>query len=319
MRTSARLRKRYPDLLGLSACTLDIRPTRPIELSQVFLLARDTSSYEYASQNEENLQSLLARDGRILRQNEVIELAVPSSTLSLPNGMSNGHTTNNTTISYQVTLTEPVLQGYITEGNSEIIVLPPLVADNIRQKQRQSSNANANGEWHVDEDFLAREGLDDPTLHHPPSHSILPDHLTAGVAGSTSSTWQSPLSSPSMKSAQLDASILSVSEHNTRINNGSLVRVMACSRYVDDGDLSPTPEVDEDEHMRAFVRASDLAKLGLFSGDKVEIQGLASESKRIVKVYGLRRPLPTPDRLIHFPSRIAVYTPLLTWDLITCS
>lgn len=290
LRTSSKLRKRYPELLGLSACTLDIRPTTPIELSQVFLLAKDTESYTYASHEEENLQSLLAKDGRILRQNESTEFKIPYDTHKL-NGLPNGHTdASGRMISYQVTLTEPVLQGYVSASTSEIIVLPPLTSSSEKQKRLLQDNKGS-ADWHVDEDFLARAGLD--STFEDATQSILPNHLTSDIGGPTS-TWQSPLSSPSIKSTHLDASI---SEYNaSRSSKGRLLRVKACTRYIDDEDITPTPDQDEDEHTRAFVRASDLTKLGLFSGDRVEIQGLSSESRRIVRVYGLKRPPSMPDR-----------------------
>lgn len=259
----------------------------------MFLLAKDNLSYSYASNNQENLQSLLAKDGRILRQNDVVECTVSndslSSSITQSNGLSNGHATTNHTLSYQVTLTEPVLQGYISELTSEIIVLPPLTSDSIKQKSAPITDVQAN--WQVDEDFLARGGLDS---NLEGEHSIFPNHLTSETIAASSSTWQSPLSSPSIKSTHLDASI---SDFNIpRTSKGRLIRVMACSYYMDDEDLTPLPDPEEDEHTRAFVRATDLAKLGLFSGDRVVIQGLSSESKRVVRVYGLRRPPPTPDR-----------------------
>lgn len=314
-----KLRKRYPELLGLSSCKLDIRPTVPLELSQVFLLAKDSASYTFASHEEENLQSLLAKDGRILRQNETIEFVIPEDTHPLQNGLPNGHTDGQNSaskraISYQVTLLEPVLQGYIPGmTTSEIIVLPPLESDSEKQKQSSRIVSKGSTDWHVDEDFLARggggAGVLDSTFEGDASLSItsqsfLPGHLTSemGVTGSSSSTWQSPLSSPrSIKSAQLDTSILSdynTSSRGIHNNKGRLLRVMACKRYIEDDDLTPLPDIDEDEHTRVFVRASDLTKLGLFSGDRVEIQGLSSESRRIVRVYGLRRQPSLPDRWV---------------------
>lgn len=266
-------------------------------LSQVFLLARDSASYEYASSNEIDLRSFLERDGKIVRQNEVFDL--PPLAGYQPSSMSNGYTANgpstSSAISFQVTLTEPVLQGYILQS-TEIIVLPPLVQDGVNKPNGNNSNmtsqVNGVSDWHVDEDFLAG-GLDSALE----SALNLPQHLSA--TGTASSTWQSPLSSPSLRSLQLDAPL---SEQGRLISNsnsttkGRLIRVTAINEYIDEEDLTPLPEIDEDEHIRAFVKVKDLTRLGLFSGDKVEICALGTDNKRIVRVYGLRTPPQMPDK-----------------------
>lgn len=308
-------------------------------MSQVFLLARNSTSYEHASNYDVELQSYLALNGRILRQGEVIDVLIPSSNSTnaaahqdrqLTNGhrYTNGHTD---TISFQVTLTEPVLQGYISETDCEVIVLPPISRNSdkanvnnhlkpISSSSLQSTNGNSSSsnsrskdeeDWHVDEDFLAA-GIDSsfgssshllPPLHHLNTSAEGAGASASGNGTATSSTWQSPLSTPSLPSAQLEASL---SESNARLlnNKGRLVRVTACNTYIDEEDLTPSTKGEgkddgpsEDEHLRAYVKASDLSKLGLFSGDRIEIVALGNEgSKRAVRVYGLRNPPSTPDK-----------------------
>lgn len=289
------------------------------------------------------LQSYLAANGRILRQGEILDVIIPSANsinavtrrdTQLQNGHRhkiNGHTE---TISFQVTLTEPVLQGYISETDCEIIVLPPIsktsdkTTGSNRLKPTSSSSLQAtNGggssnsrskeeeDWHVDEDFLAagmNSSFESSSHLLPPLHHLNTSAEGASASGNgtaTSSTWQSPLSTPlSLPSAQLEASLSESS--NTRLlnNKGRLVRVTACNTYIDEEDLTPSIRgqgegkdderpSSEDEHLRAYVKASDLSKLGLFSGDRIEIVALGNEgSKRIVRVYGLRNPPSTPDK-----------------------
>lgn len=329
IRAPARLRKRYTQILGLPQCALSITPARPIQLSTIFLLASNKASYRFAQENEVHLENYLAKDGRILRQNEVLDLSADSFSSDVKNteheSINDDAKLNNNKLAFQVTMTEPVLQGYISESTTEIIVLPPL-QNSIRNPpsaapvttQRLPKSEQA-ATWHVDENFLSGD-LDERSQEEHHHHHLLSDHVTAGQA---SSTWQSPLSSPGARSVQLDGfgamnmngSVVgrqgiegtsaaaagfssSSSDIGSRLHKGRLIRAIACKDYIDDQDLSPFPSQDEDEHIRAYVRASDLPRLGLFSGDLVEIQGFSSSSPRLVKLYGLRSPPPLPDTYV---------------------
>jgi hypothetical protein len=331
---------------------MTIRPIRPIELSQVFLLAKDKTSYNYANDHDFQLQDYLARDGRIIRQDESLEFpfGAAAATTAIdglaglevekprPNGESIVAHVQKKNVGYQVTMIEPVLQGYISES-TEIIVLPPLAADpttstnpkhpssnstSIKQPSRSLMNGEIKDDyWHVDEDFLAGSmdaAFDSETpLHALPDYMLNGNGNGNGSVSATTSTWQSPLSSPGYRSAQLDpalspggnATSIASSEHGgvsgrSASTKGRLIRVAACPIHIDEEDLTPSSSLsggkkvaqkEEDEHLRAYVRIKDLSKLGLFNGDSVEIYPLNAtvEKRRIVRVYGLRKMPKMPD------------------------
>ena len=156
---------------------------------------------------------------------------------------------------YRIVMTEPVLQGYLEPGNTEILVLPPTDApaqiEGNGPDAKRSARKVSQAHYDVDEDFLAASvmgGLDGPS--GPALNGFSPSAL-------------SPIASPSLRSDK-SQSIPSALHSRSRT-----IAIQALRNPVDTTTLQPVPPVDEDDETQVFVRTSDLGRLGLFSGTYV--------------------------------------------------
>lgn len=172
-------------------------------------------------------------------------------------------------------MTEPVLQGLVSRDSTQVIVMPPSETSAPASRENghleiplRNDSREGTSSYDVAEDFLAAtllDGLDGEPIAsrgHPRSTSELPD-------GSEHSL------SPHAK------------ETGRTTDCGRTLQATALQERPIAAALQPRPPVDEDEHIQAFVRTSDLGRLGIFSGDLVEVSSShTSSDRRNLRLYG---------------------------------
>lgn len=187
--------------------------------------------------------------------------------------MVNGHTQNgwhtpsNSSADFRIAMVEPVLQGYASSTQTEVVIVPPSATVGSSEDQQLAKDVQEIHQYDIDEDFLAASCMGDlPSISFPK----LPN-------GSST-----PLVSPSAVSeAEASMSLNSLARRGELL--GRVVQVEPLRARPNAANLSPKPSDTEDEHLQIFVRAADLGKYGLFSGDLVSVcrYSLASRDKLI--------------------------------------
>lgn len=148
--------------------------------------------------------------------------------------------TNGGVYEYRIAMTEPVLQGTIAQDSTQIVVLPPAgLAGPSSRGPVASTRKVSQARFDVDEDFLAASMMGRLEVSVP---AVAKQHN--GAAHSNGS------------GKELEA-------------RKDTVRVITLQRKVEPNSIRPTPSAEEDEEIQAFVRTSDLGRLGLFSGSYV--------------------------------------------------
>lgn len=155
-------------------------------------------------------------------------------------------------------MTEPVLQGMIERGLTEVIVLPPIAdapaAPSIAPKAINTARLVSQGNYDVDENFLAASIMG--------IAEAKPDRIQSSRSSDAGLTHPS---NPGL----IDYKGKSVQALDRRSGRSGEVAITALRHRVHSASLQPSPEVDEDSECQAFVSTGHLGRLGLFSGNYV--------------------------------------------------
>ena len=194
---------------------------------ELVLVALSASAYHVAETSPADLQQELATRRRILRQNDIVNIATPSY---LPNGSSSQLQRHN--LQYRVVMLQPVAQGYVMEGKTNIVVIPdqPLEApvDPNALTFNELTSPSEDGNSEINENFLI--------------HSVLGELGTE--ANFARSTTAEDFRDHHLVKANFSAQPLTM----------AFVTTLHHDTYADqDG----------------FIRTAELARIGIFSGDWV--------------------------------------------------
>ncbi|GAA5891486.1 hypothetical protein JCM8208_007299 [Rhodotorula glutinis] len=256
--------------------TLLLSLTTPIPLSSVVLVALDSPSYAHAAHPSDgrSLESRLADSSA--------DLVREGGTLRL-SGVGR----------YRVAMAEPVLQGVVVGGQTQVLVLPPQGGDDHRHEPLPDAGSSHGGELQHDE---ATEDDD----HDVDDDDLLDFEIDEGfLAGSVLSPLRSsstPLTSPLPDSKHssngssfplLAASTASLAAAAAATRTaGSTVTAAPLAHPVPAELLVPPPDAGEDDIARAYVATADLGRLGLFSGDWAVLSRRAGEGEgRLARVF----------------------------------
>ncbi|GAA6055837.1 hypothetical protein JCM3770_004784 [Rhodotorula araucariae] len=287
----------FPGRISTSPTPASLAPllvslTSPVQLTSVVLVALDSKSYASAAHPADG-RSLEARladsDGAgLVREGTAIRLAGAGR--------------------YRVAMAEPVLQGIVARGQTQVLVLPPQGGENedgALLPNGTSEDADATDDEdeedllgiELDENFLANSVLSQLRLANTPLTSPLPE-------GQLATSTSFPLAT-------------SLADTGTA-RTGTAVAALPLEHPVPAELLVPAVDADEDDIPRVYVATTELGRLGLFSGDWAVLsvdEGRAGESGRLARVFaadGLvsvseRRPGSSP--VIHLP-------PVLLFNLL---
>ncbi|GAA5824221.1 hypothetical protein JCM5353_000355 [Sporobolomyces roseus] len=257
---------RPPQLSSLTPPSLLVSLTQLIPLTSVILFALDSTSYTYASAQQDAFLGKIggersSQSGVVIREGD---------TLRLNEGR------------WKVAMAEPVLQGAIIKGETRLLVLPPSGEDedheeadksatsqdhSRRTSQSSQEDDSQDEDFEIDESFLANSVL---TPHHNNRFGQTP--LT------------SPLSTSSRQKQFFPLGELSSS--TPPITRQSHLTPIPLSHPVSSRLLTPMPEQDEDDVSRAFLSTMDLGRIGLFSGDWAVLRkNEREEGGRLVRVF----------------------------------
>ncbi|GAA5889484.1 hypothetical protein JCM5296_005959 [Sporobolomyces johnsonii] len=255
--------------------------TAVIPLTSIVLFSLDSTSYTFASEQQDALLDRLAgggtgQGGEIIREGDVLR-------------PREGR--------WKVAMAEPVMQGVVVKGETKLLVLPPTDEeddDDDDDEAAAGSSPTPNGtqeggrdnysetddtsDFEIDESFLANSVLAPP---HRQGHTPLTSPLAPSPPFSNSSVLANghstnhtffPLIVP-------PASIPSISSAPRLIP-------LALHHPVPSELLTPTPDPEEDDVPRAFLATQDLGRLGLFSGDWVVLRTVEGEEEgRLARVF----------------------------------
>jgi len=199
----------------------------PTPLFELVLVALSASAYRVAETSPADIQRELTSHRRILRQHDVVNIATPSH---LPNG-SNSQSQRHD-LQYRIVMLQPVVQGYVMEGKTKIVVIPdqhleaPVEPNSLHLDEPVSSSEDGNSE--INENFLMHSILGELGTEATFARSIMADDF-GDHHPANAKFWAQPLTMDFVESTHCDA-------------------------YADqDG----------------FIRTAELARTGIFSGDWV--------------------------------------------------
>lgn len=210
-------------------------------------------------------------------------------------------------------MTEPVMQGEIVKGMTQILVLPPTKrsaeevekeADSTKSSGAVSSAASDTVEELSMEDDGAQDGFADFDLDEAflASSVLLPRRSHA-----------TPLTSPCPSQAgdtKHTSFPMLANNYQQPPEPGHSVQAVPLSYSVPSELLVPHPDDEEDDILRAYTSTSDLGRLGFFSGDWVLVHGPAptdggdARAGRLVRIFAADEQLPShpSTRYVH-PAR----------------
>ncbi|KPV72060.1 uncharacterized protein RHOBADRAFT_39809 [Rhodotorula graminis WP1] len=230
--------------------TLLVSLTNPIPLTSVVLVALDSPSYAHAAHPSDgrSLESRLADSSA--------HLVREGGTLRLP-GVGR----------YRVAMSEPVLQGVVVKGQTQVLVLPPQGGDDHRLEPASDAGSSLGAGAHHDETTED----DDDNLDDDDLLEIDEGFLAGSVLSPLRSTvTAAPLTHP--VPAEL---------------------------------LVPQPDADEDDIPRAYVATADLGRLGLFSGDWAVLSRRAGEGEgRLARVFAAEGLVAGTEATVHLPPSL---------------
>jgi peroxin-6 len=255
-----------PPLAEASPPSLHLSLSKLVPLSSVILFALDSSSYAFASDQQDTFISRIEKGEVIIREGD---------TLRLNEGK------------WKVAMAEPVLQGAIRQGETRVIVLPPSGSEDeeFEEKQNHSQEVtSSNGhidttteeddlqdddeDFEIDESFLANSVLTPPSHQHRFGHTPL----------------TSPLSTSSKQRQFFPLGELSTSS-TTLSQQPAQITPVALQHPIPTELLTPVPDQEEDDVLRIYLCTSDLGRIGSFSGDWATLRSNADGSARLVKVF----------------------------------
>ncbi|BGP43176.1 peroxisomal assembly protein [Rhodotorula kratochvilovae] len=278
-----------------SPALLLVSLTTPIPLTSVVLVALDAHSCAHAAHPATG-HSLEAR----LADADGADLVREGATLCL--------TGQGAADRYRVAMAEPVLQGVVVRGQTQVLVLPPqgddaaAGGDGVTLPNGTSEHGDATEDdeeeeeeellldFDLDENFLANSVLSPLRAANTPLTSPLPDHKLANVSSF-------PLSALAPAPAA---------------RAGSVVSAVPLAHPVPSELLVPAPDADEDDVPRAYVATAELGRLGLFSGDWAvlgpeEGEGEKGRLARVFAADGLvaaAEPSPSAAPVVHLPPAL---------------
>jgi hypothetical protein len=201
-----------------SMCTISI--VQPIPLTSIFLLPLSAEAHDIAITCSTTLESWLCYDQRILRQGRVFSFRFSDMVNS---GNACRLESDNSSLCYELLVTEPVLQGHVQRGLTEIIVLPAKLVPTNTTTLTITKDVGDDDSLEIDEAFLANAMF-----------SGIPSHALSESSGVATSLGTIPTTT---------------------------FVVEPVSRHID-------PVID---NYTAFIRTSDLLKVGLRDGDWVRV------------------------------------------------
>ncbi|GAA5990325.1 hypothetical protein JCM10908_007319 [Rhodotorula pacifica] len=270
--------------------SLGVSTSKPITLTSVILIALDAASYAHAQAAGSDLEEKLARPDRdLVRQGAVVEVAEVGR--------------------WRVAMSEPVMQGQVVRGETRLLVLPPTrdgpdaedlagnkssttafdgahVKDEDESEPSGDNSQDTFADFDLDEAFLASSVLLPRKSHATPLTSPMPAHLDA---------------------AKMSSFPILESSHVRHEEIGHIVNAVPLDFAIPAELLTPIPDADEDDNLRAFVSTPDLGRLGLFSGDWAILQhgsntppdSDGTRARRLVRVFAADASLPTSGSSSH--------------------
>jgi len=229
-----------------------LKVSRPIQLTQIILVAEDEDSYSWACHHQQGLKSHFCASERIYKQGERVSIPCVGG---LQNGAHpNGDSVDEPAIrtaKFEIVMTEPVLRGYCSSVSTEFIVTPP---SDFRANHHSESDLTT-GSFDIDEDFLAASllgGLSD----EEDSDDRMKENLELNGGQ------QAPTLGPTNG--------FSLHAHENRSkSHHRMVCVASLGKILERPLQHLLSEGVEDETLIASIRTEDLGKLGLFHGDRV--------------------------------------------------
>lgn len=252
MQDSVRLPRNLAAQLGFSSegnATLfgcSIKRTTLFPLHDLILSAQDGVSYAFAQSSPGQLGELLAKDRRILRQNEVLELKIE----------------DGSKVSFQIIMTEPILQGYFDLQRTSFTVLAPQTSTKeLQNGHADYGNEDLFQELSVDESFLGQDLFD---LGEP-----LPSFKQMNGEAPESSN------------------VSHISADKELDNSWHTCTCSALSVPLDQLQyLSQSNQIGTWDHSAdLLVRTRDLLRFGLFAGDYALVSSAQLSQPRIVRVW----------------------------------
>jgi peroxin-6 len=165
---------------------VSITPTRPVGLSQLFLLSLSDAAFSSADLSPAIIESHLVESQRIVRQGDI--LSIPSSRHNNERGTKRASHDD-----YRVVMAEPVLQGVVVPGRTKFVVLPAS-SSVAATSSRAADDLFA---LDIDESFLAPSLMDDllSVGDRPAQDGISSPHVGSRSAGFSAVLQAAPLQS----------------------------------------------------------------------------------------------------------------------------
>jgi hypothetical protein len=148
---------------------VSVTPTRPIGLSQLFLLSLSDAAYSSAKLSPAVIESHLVESKSIVRQGDILSVPSPSICDDRRHMGEFHH-------GYRVVMTEPVLQGVILLDHTKFVVLPPSSSIGAVTSRVAVELPGVD----IDESFLAPSLMDD-------FDPVDVEHVQCGVSSPSSS------------------------------------------------------------------------------------------------------------------------------------
>lgn len=188
---------------------------------------------------------------------------------------------------YRVAMAEPVLQGVVVHGQTQVLVLPPQGSDAHGSSESPEGLPNGSRDEHDGSTTEEEEADDEELLDFE-----IDENFLAGSVLSPLRSANTPLTSPLTDSKHSSFPLLSASTasltpaQGPAPRAGSVVSAVALTHPVPSELLVPQPDADEDDVPRAFVATAELGRLGLFSGDWAVISREGAEAEgRLARVF----------------------------------
>lgn len=202
-----------------SSLKCSIAIVKPVQLSQLFLVALSWESYHLAQSTPSTLEDLFCSDKHILRQNTTYSFLRESKEFK-----------------YRLIMTEPVLQGYASSGNTRFFVsMQDSGSHDSGSSSASESSAESDKEGiEIDESFLAGSVLRSISNHSP-------------AASPRAVTHEDPIRSATYN----HDSLTSLTELS--------FRCIPCNEPI---------MISTDDHT-VYIRTYDLGRVGLLNGEWV--------------------------------------------------
>lgn len=253
-----------------------------IPLSSVILVAEDDASYAVAQGSDSRLKGHFSRpDADIVRQGDAVKIP----------GVGR----------WKVAMTEPVLQGEVKPGQTQLLVLPPTRSAGRAHLHAEQAGPSVNGvaaESTSDgegEDALDSEERDDFADFDLDEGFLASSVLLPRKPIST------PLTSPLPTHDKSSSFPLQATTPSPTIDQSLSAAALPLAHSIPGDLLAPLPDADEDDILRAFVTTHDLGRMGLFSGDwavlrpvqvPVAREGETERPGRLVRIFAADAYLP---------------------------